>query len=343
MQVILTPTAVVDKFGPGLNGFKGDTPPLPPATQVSPEWFDAVQQEIVNVILGQGIALDSMQLDQLKQALDSYTFVNPTLTGVLRVDGGAEIRVEGGGVVRIKAGAFLLCEAGSIVEFETIKVSGLSELAEVTASEINAQIYEVAAGGSIVGADAITTIAGFGSVEAAILRTTAPGRVESSRFEFAAAAAGVANTLTRTGGGALVWGASARVHTSAAGYTFARGFVANAAAATSHTLTTSAAAAAPADGSSLRILAELSALMTVANTVTLQLQAETAPGSGVYANTGASTTIAVPSAANDWKRIGIEREHAPAGQALRYRLLVNANGGASVAIDSASVTASPAA
>lgn len=81
--------------------------------------------------------------------------------------------------------------------------------------------------------------------------------------------------------------------------------------------------------------------MTIANTVTLQLQAETAPGSGVYVNTGSSITIAVPSAANDWKRIGIEREHAPGGQALRYRVLVTANGGSAVSIDSACITASP--
>jgi len=327
MQVILTPTAKPDKFGPGINGFA--TFPDPP-TQLSPEWFDSVQMEIVNVILGQGIALDGLQFDQLKKAIDNYSFVNPTLTGTMKLAAGAELRVESTAVIRVKSGAFLTCEAGSIATFADVNATGT----------ITAPSYEVAAGGSIAGADALTTIAGFGSIEAAILQTTAGGRVESSRFELAAAAPAVANTLTRTSGSALVWGTSERVHTSGTGYIFARGFTAGAAAAAAHTITTSAAAPSPVDGSSLRIVGELSALMTIANTVTLQLQAETAPGSGVYANTGTSITIAVPSAANDWKRIGIEREYAPGGQALRYRLRVDANGGSSVVIDSAVITVS---
>jgi hypothetical protein len=342
MQVIQTPTADPDKFGPGLNGFKGGV--NPPPTQLSPEWFDSVQQEIVNVIIGQGIALDGLQFDQLKQAIDNYVFASPKVLGLLRIDGGGELRMEPGTTIRVQSGASLLGEVGSNIEFDEIEVTGLSTLADVESSAtVTAPSFVIAAGGSLVGADAITSISGLGTIESAILRTTAPGRVESSRFELAAAAGGVANTLTRTSGSALVWGVSGRVHTSAPGYIFARGFVASAGAAALQTITTSAAAPAPADGSPIRLVGQLSALMTVANTVTLQLQAENAPGSGIYVNTGTSITIAVPSAANDWKRLGIEREHAPGGQALRYRMLVTANGGSSVAIDSASITAIPSA
>jgi hypothetical protein len=103
MQVILTPTAVVDKFGPGLNGFKGDVPPLPPPTQVSPEWFDSVQMEIVNVILGQGIALDGLQFDQLKQALDDYAFLNPSVNGTLTVTGAIDVTQASAGTPAIDA------------------------------------------------------------------------------------------------------------------------------------------------------------------------------------------------------------------------------------------------
>ena len=83
MEVILTPTAVPDKFGLGLNGFAGSVPG--PPTQLSEQWFDSVQMEIVNVIIGQGIALDGLVFDQMKQALDDYSFVDPHVTSTLTV------------------------------------------------------------------------------------------------------------------------------------------------------------------------------------------------------------------------------------------------------------------
>jgi hypothetical protein len=269
-----------------------------------------------------------------------------TLAGDLDVTGEATI----GLTLTVTGDATLLADlivsggeitGAALVSATDLACDTLNAGTSVDSPTVTASTFVIAAGGSLVGADALTSIAGLGQIEAAIVRTTSPGRMESNRFELDGAAAGAANTLTRTSGSALVWNASDRVHTSPAGLIFARGFVANAAAATSHTLTTSVAAAAPADGSAVTVRGELSALMTIANTCTLTLQAETAPGSGVYAATGATFTVAVPNAANDWKRIAIERDHAPGGQALRYRLLVSANGGASVAIDSASVTAGP--
>lgn len=103
MQVILTPTAVPDLFGPGLNGFKGDVPPLPPPTQVSPEWFNSVQQEIVNVILGQGIALDGLVFNQLKKAIDDYAFLNPSVNGTLTVTGAIDVTQASAGTPAIDA------------------------------------------------------------------------------------------------------------------------------------------------------------------------------------------------------------------------------------------------
>ena len=91
MQVILTPTAVADMFGAGLNGFKGSIPPLPPPTELSAEWFNSMQMEVVNVILGQGIALDGLLFDQLKTAIDDYSFGSPSLTGSMTVESGALI------------------------------------------------------------------------------------------------------------------------------------------------------------------------------------------------------------------------------------------------------------
>lgn len=111
MQVILTPTAVPNMFGPGLNGFKGSIPPLPPPTELSAEWFNSVQQEIVNVITGQGLVLDGLQFDQLKQAIDNYVFFDPAISNSLTIMAGATLTVENGGTFQ--------CDLGAIVNFDT--------------------------------------------------------------------------------------------------------------------------------------------------------------------------------------------------------------------------------
>lgn len=142
MQVIQTPTAVADKFGPGLNGFKGDVPPLPPPTQVSAEWFDSVQQEIVNVIIGQGIALDGLQFDQLKQALDDYAFVgDPSIIGSLTVTG--DVDVTGGiTITQASAGSPALSATNSIGtglygESTGVTAPGVAGVANSAAAGVN--------------------------------------------------------------------------------------------------------------------------------------------------------------------------------------------------------------
>jgi hypothetical protein len=109
VQVILTPTAVADKFGVGLNGF-ADSVPGPP-TQLSEQWFDSVQMEIVNVLVGQGIALDGLQFDQLKQAIDDYAFLDPTITSTLTVDAGAALYIANGGGFVLQNGSTFAVEA----------------------------------------------------------------------------------------------------------------------------------------------------------------------------------------------------------------------------------------
>jgi len=116
MEVILTPTAVPDKFGLGLNGFAGSVPG--PPTQLSEQWFDSVQMEIVNVIIGQGIALDGLVFDQMKQALDDYSFVDPHVTSTLTVDGGAMILVQSLGTVELLSGSGLVLRNGSTFAVE---------------------------------------------------------------------------------------------------------------------------------------------------------------------------------------------------------------------------------
>ena len=118
MQVILTPTSVANMFGPGLNGFASSVPG--PATQMSAEWFNSAQQEIVNVITGQGLVLDGLQFDQMKRAIDNYAFVDPTITSTLTIPNGASLNVQLGGTLQ--------CDAGSTASFDTLSTSGLATL-----------------------------------------------------------------------------------------------------------------------------------------------------------------------------------------------------------------------
>lgn len=70
MHRIDTPTAQVDKFGPGKNGFtNGDPATGRRATDLNSDMWDAVQEEICTVIEKSGLALKKDQHDQLHQAI----------------------------------------------------------------------------------------------------------------------------------------------------------------------------------------------------------------------------------------------------------------------------------
>ncbi|WP_260833754.1 hypothetical protein, partial [Yersinia frederiksenii] len=70
MHRIDTPTAQADKFGAGKNGFtRGNPQTGVPATALDDDYCDAVQEEIVGVIEGAGIALNKDNRTQLLAAL----------------------------------------------------------------------------------------------------------------------------------------------------------------------------------------------------------------------------------------------------------------------------------
>lgn len=70
MHRIDTPTAQADKFGPGKNGFtNGDPATGRRATDLNSDMWDAVQEEICNVVEKSGLALNKDQHDQLHQAI----------------------------------------------------------------------------------------------------------------------------------------------------------------------------------------------------------------------------------------------------------------------------------
>ncbi|EOZ1378589.1 pyocin knob domain-containing protein [Enterobacter hormaechei] len=70
MHRIDTSTAQADKFGPGKNGFtNGDPATGRRATDLNSDMWDAVQEEICNVVEKSGLALNKDQHDQLHQAI----------------------------------------------------------------------------------------------------------------------------------------------------------------------------------------------------------------------------------------------------------------------------------
>ncbi|WP_420919395.1 hypothetical protein [Yersinia ruckeri] len=70
MHRIDTPTAQVDKFGAGKNGFtRGNPQTGVPATALDDDYFDSVQEELAGVIEGAGIVLNKANRAQLLVAL----------------------------------------------------------------------------------------------------------------------------------------------------------------------------------------------------------------------------------------------------------------------------------
>lgn len=70
MHRIDTPTAQVDKFGAGKNGFtRGNPQTGVPVTALDDDYFDAVQEEIAGVVESTGVVLDKSNRTQLLTAL----------------------------------------------------------------------------------------------------------------------------------------------------------------------------------------------------------------------------------------------------------------------------------
>lgn len=69
MHRIDSATAEADKFGAGKDGFTEGTPGVTPATETTDDWFDGVQEEICNVIEGNGGTLVKGTRTQLRDII----------------------------------------------------------------------------------------------------------------------------------------------------------------------------------------------------------------------------------------------------------------------------------
>lgn len=71
MRRIDSPNRAVSLFGAGKDGFKAAIAGVTPATELTPDWFNAVQEAIVRTIEAAGIALSASDYDQFTTALQT--------------------------------------------------------------------------------------------------------------------------------------------------------------------------------------------------------------------------------------------------------------------------------
>ncbi|MEQ4450989.1 hypothetical protein ABNT06_06070 [Kosakonia sacchari] len=92
MHRIDTPTAQVDKFGPGKNGFtRGNPQTGTPATELDDDYFDMLQEELATVVEATGVALDKVKHDQLLTALKKLLLSRSNPFADIKADGSAAV------------------------------------------------------------------------------------------------------------------------------------------------------------------------------------------------------------------------------------------------------------
>ena len=99
MQRINTPTKAIDLFGPNKHGWTAGNPATnTSATQQSEDWFNAIQEEVCNVIEGAGLSINPTSRTQLREAIVSMITSGGTTGGLKRsfsLTSGAPLREYG--------------------------------------------------------------------------------------------------------------------------------------------------------------------------------------------------------------------------------------------------------
>lgn len=92
MHRIDTPTAQVDKFGAGKNGFAAGNPQTgTPATDLDEAFFDMLQEELAAVVESSGAALDKTKHNQLLTALKALLLSRSNPFADIKADGIAAV------------------------------------------------------------------------------------------------------------------------------------------------------------------------------------------------------------------------------------------------------------
>ena len=141
MQRINSTNRAANKFGAGKDGFQGGSPATGvKATYVTPEWTNAVQEELARAIEGAGIALDAAKYDQLLAAIKSIAWgagkteapwaplASPTLAGVPTAD----TAPDGTNTKQLATTAFVQSAVGGYISI--VSMGGTIVLTEAQAS-----------------------------------------------------------------------------------------------------------------------------------------------------------------------------------------------------------------
>jgi hypothetical protein len=118
MKRIDTANVHANLFGPGKSGFQPGSPSTnTPATFLSADWCNHLQEEISNVIEHFGIALDAGSRNQLLTALlanFASAAVNPVESVTTGVIGGSPTEVSSSGYIQFNTGHLIQFGAGYV-------------------------------------------------------------------------------------------------------------------------------------------------------------------------------------------------------------------------------------
>jgi hypothetical protein len=145
MKRIDSPNRAIALFGPGKDGFKAAVPGVASATELTPDWFNMVQESLVRVIEAAGIALSAADFDQFPAALRAL-FVSQgggagQIAGAVKIGAapGAKLKAEIAGVDygNVAFEPWVAQQITALVNSSPAALDTLSELATAMANDPN--------------------------------------------------------------------------------------------------------------------------------------------------------------------------------------------------------------
>lgn len=140
--------------GPGNLGnmfSEGDPDSGVPATVVTDDFMNAVQEEIVAVIVGAGLSLSKPNNAQLKQAIS--LLVKPVGTVEIRHDDVSPATLYGGAWTEFGQGRMLVGKLTSDADFDTVGETGGEKEHTLTIAEMPAHTHSGFAGRAVTNGD----------------------------------------------------------------------------------------------------------------------------------------------------------------------------------------------
>ena len=363
MQTILTSTAIADMFGPGLNGFNQD-PEMGPPTEIGAQIMNSIMMEVINVATANGAALDSANKAQMRDAISSWVFVDPRVTGEMVIEGTGSVVLESGATLTADAGATIVVNgafvAGGpsasflvncVADFNgavnmngsttSIGDSAADALSVTATATFNSQVIFGTAGSSING---LMTFIAAGAPSGGITSDTSALMTWNGQATFSTrltitATTSNAGDIGQDGGSRLQWTdatSTKYVHVSEAGQLRSHGQASTLGAAAASLSLDTTQSVAPRVATNLDVRAEAWVSRAIAGSVTVSL---TEVGVGQIGTNAVRNVVA--TAVGEGTQICFSRTHAASTTPRIYRFTVD-GGGSNVTVTQARITVEPA-